>query len=154
MADIAAKQFRAEQLRQQLAVLKVQHSEDAQEADKASLDAKLDEEIAQLERQVAIEEQRKASGGSVTEAMDIMAAAARLEEEQAASLQEASSSAVVLAPLAGGEELTETQEPADTGTNEVSETETPAVETVSTPTVTPVAGMGLIAPAAPTGGNE
>ena len=150
MADIAAKQFRAEQLRQRLSVLRVQHSEDTQEADMVTLDAKLDEEIAQLERQVAIEEQRKASGGSVTEAMDIMAEAARLEKEQAASLAEASSSAVVLAPLAGGEELKSEQEPADTGTEEV-----PGTEAVSAPTVvTPVAGMGLVAPAAPTGGNE
>lgn len=156
MADIAAKQFRAEELRQKLAVLRVQHTADVQEADVASLDAKLDEEIALLEKQVAIEEKRKETGGSVTEAMDIMAEAARLEEENAASLEAASGSAVVLVPVSGGEDTTD-DKPADTGTEEVPDAEAvkPAEEAPATPTmVTPVAGMGLTAPAATTGGSQ
>lgn len=142
MADIAAKQFRAEQLRQELAVLKVQHSADTQEADKVTLDVKLDEEIAQLERQVAIERERKASGGSVIDAMETMAKAARLEKEQAASLEAAAGSAVIVVPAGDGVEKTETED------SSVKLEESPA-----TP-VTPVSGMGLMAPTVKDGGNQ
>jgi len=144
MADIAAKQFLAEQLRQRLSVLRVQHSEDAHEADQASLDAKLDEEIAQLERQVAIEEQRKASGGSVTEAMDIMAEAARLEDEQAASLEAASGSAIASGSASDGVDTTSSPTTSLVVTDN-SEAETP---------VAPVAGMGLMTPTVASGGNQ
>jgi len=144
MADIAAKQFLAEQLRQRLSVLRVQYSEDAHEADQASLDAKLDEEIAQLERQVAIEEQRKASGGSVTEAMDIMAEAARLEDEQAASLEAASGSAIASGSASDGVDTTSSPTTSLVVTDN-SEAETP---------VAPVAGMGLMTPTVASGGNQ
>jgi hypothetical protein len=144
MADIAAKQFRAEELRQRLAVLRVQHTADVQEADTVSLDAKLDEEIAQLEKQVAIEEQRKASGGSVTEAMDVMAAAARLEEEQAASLEQAAGSAIASGSASDGVDTTSSPTTSLVVTDN-SEAETP---------VAPVAGMGLMTPTVASGGNQ
>lgn len=79
MADIAGKQFRAEQLRQELTVLRVQHSSDMTEASQSAHEAKLDQEIAELEMQVAIETEKAKSGGSVIDAMEVMAAAAAAE---------------------------------------------------------------------------
>jgi hypothetical protein len=144
MADIAAKQSRAELLRQELAVLRVQHSTDIQEADQATLDVKLDDEIAQLERQVAIERERKASGGSVIDAMETMARAAQLEKEQAASLEAAAGSAVILVPAGDGIENTET------GTEETVEDHSQDVPAPAAP----AAGMGLIATPVTNGGNQ
>lgn len=150
MADIAEKQFRAEQLRNQLTVLRVEHTVDTHEADEAAKSLKLDDEIAMLEKQVAIEEQRKASGGSVTEAMDAMAEAARLEEEHAASLEAATGSAVVLVPAEDGVEKTET--------TEATETSADAEETVEDHSqdvpVAPTNGLGLITPVVSNGGEK
>lgn len=78
-SDIAGKQFRAEQLRQELTVLRVQHSSAMTEASEAVHEAKLDQEIAELEAQVAIEKEKAKSGGSVIDAMEVMAAAAAAE---------------------------------------------------------------------------
>lgn len=153
MADIAGKQFRAEQLRNQLAVLKVEHTVDTHEADEAAKSVKLDDEIAMLEKQVAIEEQRKASGGSVTEAMDIMAEAARLEEEQAASLEAATSSAVVLVPAEDGVETTNTSETETSGDPEGDTEETVEDHSQDVPAV-PANGMGLVTPVVTNGGEN
>ncbi len=150
MADIAEKQFRAEQLRNQLAVLRVEHTVDTHEADEVAKSLKLDDEIAMLEKQVAIEEQRKASGGSVTEAMDAMAEAARLEEEHAASLEAATSSAVVLVPAEDGVEKTETTE-----TTEASDDSEATVEDHSRDVpVVPTNGLGLVTPVVSNGGEK
>lgn len=87
--DLAAKQSRAEELREELRVLRIQRTVDVQEADAVGQEAKLDTEIEQLEQQVAIARIQAENGGSVTEAMDAMAAAAKLEEENAARAEEA-----------------------------------------------------------------
>lgn len=83
-SDIAGKQFRAEQLRQELTVLRVQHSSAMTEASEAVHEAKLDQEIAELEMQVAIEKEKAKSGGSVIDAMEVMAAAAAAEVKSGA----------------------------------------------------------------------
>ena len=81
MADIAGKQFRAAQLREQLAVLRVQHSADLSEASAKAHEAELDTEIADLERQLAVEQIKAETGGSVIDAMEVMARAAEAEKK-------------------------------------------------------------------------
>lgn len=81
MADIAGKQSRAAQLREELTVLRVQHTHDMTEASEAAHEAALDREIADLEMQVALEKKKAESGGSVIDAMEAMAAAAAAEGE-------------------------------------------------------------------------
>lgn len=92
MADIAGKQFRAEQLREKLAVLRVQHSADMTTASEATHEAKLDAEIAALEEQVAIEQIKVETGGSVIDAMEVMAQAAEAERKAQAAKKSADSS--------------------------------------------------------------
>lgn len=81
MADIAGKQFRAEQLREELRVLSVKRTEDMTEASQALHEAKLDAEIAELERQVAVAQIQADTGGSVVDAMEVMAKAAEAEDK-------------------------------------------------------------------------
>ncbi len=146
--DLAAKRSRAEELREELQVLRIKQTVDAQEADLVVQEAKLDDEIVQLEKQVAIAKAQAASGGSVTEAMDAMAEAARIEQENAAGLAAATATAVVTAPVETGDSESEVVTlPADAESTE------PVVTTEPAPTGVPASGltMGLVNP---TGGND
>lgn len=134
--DLAAKQSRAEQLRDELRVLRVQRSVDIQDVDSAAQETKLDDEIALLEQQVAIARHQAETGGSVTEAMDAMALAAKLEEENAAT---------VAAPVVVGSP-DEKVEPSDTPSGN-SETQVDEAQPTEEPATPPI--MGLVNP----GGN-
>lgn len=83
MAEIAAKQSRAEQLREELVTLRVQHTADMSAASEAAHEVRLDAEIAELENQVAIERLKRENGGSTIDAMEVMAAAAEAEKKAA-----------------------------------------------------------------------